>query len=201
MGPAWKGGILITKKDLRGLLAARRRKEDPGYSAEADRGICRALTELLVYREAGLIFSYVSVGDETDTAELIRRALAEGKRVAVPRCDKSRPGIMEACEIHSLEELRPGAFGIPEPGAFCPVTAPEEISLCIVPCVSVNPDTGARLGYGGGYYDRYLLRTGAVRAALCRERLLSREVPEEPHDVRMDLVVTEERVIRYRNFR
>ena len=107
-------------------------------------------------------------------------------------------GRMEAYAITSTDDLEPGAYGILEPKAYCQRVLPEEIDLCVVPCLCVGSG-GTRLGYGGGYYDRYLprLRPDAVCAALCRERLQGEEPPKEPHDRPVDLAVTEKQVIFY----
>ena len=76
----------------------------------------------------------------------------------------------------------------------CPVIAPEEIDLAIVPCCTGNA-TGQRLGYGGGYYDRYLLKTKCPTMLLCRHQLERSDIPVEPHDVRLDYFVTERGVV------
>ncbi len=189
--------IQLEKKILRRCLRQQRRSLDEGYRREADVRICGYVTALPVFREAGLIFTYVSAGDEVDTGAIIDKALAAGRRVAVPRCVPDCPGVMEACEIHSPDDLRPGAFGLLEPPENCPAVRPEEISLCIVPCLSADEENGARLGYGGGYYDRFLPKTPGIRMALCREASLSDGLIREEHDVPMDILVTENHVILY----
>ena len=105
---------------------------------------------------------------------------------------------MEAYGIVSFDDLESGRFGILEPKAYCGEILPEEIDLCIIPCLCVG-SSGIRLGYGGGYYDRYLprMRPDAVRAALCRERLLGSEPPSEPHDRPVLVTITEKQVIFY----
>lgn len=189
------------KKELRKRLRKLRREFKKDYCREADSRIMSFVMSLPQYRQASLIFCYVSAGDEIDTKNLLAAALGEGKRAAVPRCLPGRAGEMEACEISSLEELRPGAYGILEPIEGCPVVPPEQISLCVVPCLSADPATGVRLGYGGGYYDRYLERTGAFRAVLCREKSLYRGLPREIHDLKMDALITEKGVILYERSR
>ena len=91
--------------------------------------------------------------------------------------------------------MEAGKYGILEPGAETPVIQPEEINLAIVPCMSCSHD-GRRLGYGGGYYDRYLVRTRAVKAVICRERIMRADIPVEPHDQLMDMVISEHGVRR-----
>lgn len=91
--------------------------------------------------------------------------------------------------------MEAGKYGILEPGAHASVIQPEEINLAIVPCMSCSHD-GRRLGYGGGYYDRYLGRTQAVKAVICRERIMRADIPVEPHDQMMDMVISEKGVRR-----
>lgn len=202
------------KRELRDELLRKRRGLDEACRRETDAAVIRRLKELFVYRQAQTVFCYVSVNSEVDTRNLIADMLSAGKRVAVPRCggakrERTAPdagrtgaaeGLMEAYEIVSLDDLKPGAYNIPEPKAYCRRVPPEEIDLCIVPCLCAGSD-GTRLGYGGGYYDRYLprLRPDAVCAALCREITQGEEPPAEPHDRPMDLSVSESRVIIYRN--
>ena len=101
---------------------------------------------------------------------------------------------MTARRIRSLDELRAGKYGILEPDAAAEELPPEQIGLIIVPALACDRQ-GYRLGYGGGYYDRFLSHTGAVRMALCAEaRLLSR-LPHEPFDMRCNYVITERQVL------
>jgi 5-formyltetrahydrofolate cyclo-ligase len=104
---------------------------------------------------------------------------------------------MEAKEIFSLRDLRPGNMNLTEPGEHCPVCPPDDIALVIVPCLSCDL-SGNRLGYGGGYYDRYLKRFSkwedrpAVQCVvLCRERMISQNLPKDPWDVQMEYYATE----------
>ena len=103
------------------------------------------------------------------------------------------PGVMQARAVRSLEELAPaGPYGIPEPPAGAPEVPPQRLALCVLPCLAAAPD-GTRLGYGGGYYDRFLpLACNAVKIALCRAALLELVLPRECHDVRADFVLTED---------
>lgn len=183
----------ISKKDLRRQMLDRRDKLEREYCIRADQMIFHRLTKEPVYEAAGVIFVYVSTEKETDTRKILADAFGKGKTVAVPRCVGR--GIMRAYEIRGPKDLRKGLFQILEPGDNCREVKPEEIDLAVVPCVSCSPD-GARLGYGGGYYDRYLSGLRAVRAAVCREKLICDSIPTEPYDCFMDLVITEKRISR-----
>ena len=97
---------------------------------------------------------------------------------------------MNAYEIHTLSVLEPGMMGILEPPTSCTLVEPEELQLVLVPCVTCTA-RGERLGYGGGFYDRYLEKTSAFRAILVRSRVMEEAVPMEEHDLCMDEVITE----------
>ena len=97
---------------------------------------------------------------------------------------------MKAIRIQSTDELRPGMLNIPEPPAENEAAAPGELDLAVVPCVTTTT-AGARLGYGGGYYDRFLRLHRCPAMCLCYGRILADELPTDEYDVRMDVVVTE----------
>lgn len=180
------------KQDLRNQIRIRRKELSRRYCAMADRQIFLSLKSLEVYQKSSVLFCYVSLAEEVDTRRIIREALNEGKRVAIPRCREK--GQMEAYEIKSFQDLEEGFHGILEPKPHCMPVKPDQLELCIVPCLSCS-ENGLRLGYGGGYYDRYLPKTSAFRVLLCREMLVCQDIPKEKHDCSMDLIITEKRVI------
>ncbi len=187
----WKRIVRDEKERQRREIRKRIAALGAEYCRAADEAIRGKLISLREFQEAGCIFCFVGAGWEIDTVPLIRTALRMGKRVAVPRCVGE--GEMEAYEITSLEELRPGRYGIAEPEPSCRPVSAAEIDLAILPCLSCDAE-GRRLGHGGGYYDRYLAGTDFVTAAVCRKKLLLEKVCTEPHDRRADLVVTEEEI-------
>ena len=176
------------KRRLRQALKNRMNALSDEYCQEADQLIAERLFGLEEWREAEVVFCYVGTGREIDTSRIIDRRLAGGKRVGVPLC--TGPGVMEVREIDGWDCLVPGRYGILEPKRECPLMEPEEIGLAVVPGLSFTAD-GVRLGYGGGYYDRYLPRVRGIKLALCREQCLSDSLPAEAHDLPMDLVLTE----------
>lgn len=180
--------IKTAKRRLRQEIKERLKTLSEEECQKADREIGERLFGLEAWREAKVVFCYVSTGREVDTSAIIARALEEGKRVGVPLC--TAPGVMEVRQIEGMESLIPGFYGIPEPKRDCPLIEPEEIHLAVVPGLSFTAD-GFRLGYGGGYYDRYLPRVGGLKLALCREKCLSSHLPTESHDMPMDGVLTE----------
>ena len=158
------------------------------YRQEADRAIRERLTQSEPWRSAAGIFLYVSMWAEPDTRALIGDALRAGKRVYVPLCLPDH--VMKAVRIRSLDELRPGVLGIPEPPPENETASSGDLDLAVVPCVSASK-TGARLGHGAGYYDRFLSAFPCETVCLCHERMLSGAIPTDERDVRMDRVLTE----------
>jgi 5-formyltetrahydrofolate cyclo-ligase len=159
----------------------------------ADRVIARRMCALILKLKPKTVFCYVSVGGETDSLTILRYLLNNGIATAVPRCRAH--GIMEARIIGSLEELVPdGRFGIPEPTASALLIEPAEVDFTVVPGAGFGED-GSRLGRGGGYYDRWLSGYGGIKCGICREGFLVPSIPSEPHDIKMDLIMTERRFI------
>ncbi|MDR3305339.1 MAG: 5-formyltetrahydrofolate cyclo-ligase [Clostridiales Family XIII bacterium] len=139
-------------KQPRRLLPAHER-------AETDRRIAARLFASDFYRYARGIFLYVSVEEEVDTRGIITRALSDGKAVYAPRTKGN--GGMDAVRIESAEALTAGAFGIPEPSAALPAARADELDLILVPSLACDI-YGTRIGYGGGFYDRFLAQITAA---------------------------------------
>ncbi|MCX5899379.1 MAG: 5-formyltetrahydrofolate cyclo-ligase [Proteobacteria bacterium] len=141
-------------------------------------------------------FVYVSFLSEVETYSLLRMLLADGRQVSVPCVDRSSL-VMSASRLTSIEhDLAPGCFGIPEPAAGClrPVGS-RTIDVVIVPGAAFAVD-GFRLGYGGGYYDRFLKNCPAVTIGLAFDMQVVDRVPHDvQRDVPLDYIVTEKRLI------
>lgn len=179
------------KQRLRAEVLKAREALNPTERAAIDERIAKRLLDLPAYKQAQVVFCYISVGAEIATRALIEDMWAQGKTVCVPLCE--RGGIMHAHVIASFDELEEGMLGIPAPAASSKTVKPEDIDLILVPCLACNKE-GYRLGYGGGYYDRYLRDASqAVKVILCREHLLLDDIPIEQHDSKADLVITEVR--------
>lgn len=161
---------------------------DLDYVRQTDRSIYLQAVSLREYREAGTVFCYVGMAGEINTRPILSRILADGKCLGVPRCIGR--GVMEVREITDLSQLHPGKYGILEPEKERPLVPPAQIDLAFVPCLSCSRD-GVRLGYGGGYYDRYLAQTACAKIALCREKMIEERLPAQQWDIRMDGVLTE----------
>ncbi len=184
----------MNKAEFRKRMLEKLSSPDNTLSVKDTEKIYESFLSLSEYAAAKRVFAYVGVGNEIQTMGLIDKMLADGKEVCVPLCFGK--GQMDARRISSEKDLSSGRYGIPEPAATLPVVAPEELELIIVPGVAFGED-GTRLGRGGGYYDRFLSRAeNAARIALARELNTEKTVPCEEHDEKVDIIVTEARVIK-----
>lgn len=132
------------------------------------------------------VMLFCGVGRELDTGPILEALLARGKRVAYPVCLPGRR--MEAREVKDPEQLVPGAFGIPAPEEGCPLVERGEIGAVLVPCLMCDR-AGYRLGYGGGYYDRWLADFSGFTVCICPEERLVEALPREGFDVPVSLVL------------
>lgn len=178
----------MTKQTLREEVAARVKNLSSTYCREADESICRLVIQSDAYDKARTVFCYVGTEREIDTMRLIHIMMRDGKRVAVPLC--TAKGRMEARLIEGMGDLVSGKYGILAPRLQCPMVRPEDLDLVIVPCCTGNA-RGERLGYGGGYYDRYLPQTKCPAFLLCRHQLERDDIPLEEHDILLDYFITE----------
>ena len=141
------------------------------------------------WQSAESVFCFVGALHEPDTMPILQGALSAGKQLLVPRI--AGPGQMQLVPLQSLEQLQPGAFGILEPGQALPaVPAGSGVQLAVLPCLAAT-HSGARLGHGGGYYDRFLANYSGQRLILCPEALLAQSLPTGPLDEPAQEVLTE----------
>lgn len=185
--------LKLRKKEIRREMIRRMAELPEDYKREADRKIFEAVLSSPEYAMSQTVFCYVGVKNEINTSPFLEEMLRSGRTVCVPRCIGH--GVMRSLRIRSLSDLVPGMRNIPEPPESAEEILPEQIDLAIIPCVTANAD-GERLGYGGGYYDRFLSKTKAFRMLLIRSRMMREEIPREPHDLKMDAVVTEKQFSR-----
>ncbi|MGE4275944.1 MAG: 5-formyltetrahydrofolate cyclo-ligase [Lawsonibacter sp.] len=182
--------IADEKQELRRQVRQQLANLTPQELRRSDDALFTRFLALPQVEQAKTIFGFWGIpGREPDTARLIEVLLARGKRVGLPRMLPEH-----RMEIRQYDPDRPlvsVSFGISEPGEDCPLLSPEEIDLVLVPAVCYDR-RGYRLGFGGGYYDRWLEHFRGVRVGLCRRAVLQDRVPTEAHDSRVDLLLTEE---------
>ena len=168
------------KRKLRRELIERRRAMDKTAKEAADKDIFEQLKPLV--DNAGAVFTYASTDIEVDTRRLIAYCLERKIPVALPVSGDT----LSFYYINDVSELKKGRFGIDEPPADRPANA-DENTLCIVPALCADGE-GLRLGYGRGYYDRFLSGFPGKSVIICYSGF-KREVPAEPHDFGANLTV------------
>ncbi len=182
------------KKRLREELLSLRMKISDDERAKAEKAIVSKLLSLASYRFAETVLLYYPIKGEISLLPLAEAALKSGKKVAFPLCDGEN-STMTYHTVSSLSELKSGTYGIPEPNGNLPtyVPSPEKHDLLIIPAVCFDKN-GYRVGYGKGYYDRYLTSFGGTSVGVTFDKLLVDSVPRGRYDRRAAIVVTEKGV-------
>ncbi len=181
------------KATLRKACIAARNATLPEVRAAADAAICHHILGSDLYQNASAVLLYAAIRSEVNLNAVITAALTDGKQVALPRiCSE---GVMHFYLITSLQDLAEGTMQIAEPDKHCPLYTPPEDSLMLVPGIAFDKE-GYRIGWGGGYYDRYLPVFCGVTAGITREAQFTSKIPHEPHDRAVDHIITEKQIYK-----
>lgn len=162
---------------------------------QRDSAICKTAEGLVSFRYAKKVLLYAATPDEIDVTGIAEAAWAKGKTVLFPKCDKATH-TMEYYAVNSYDELKVDAYGILEPSSDCPKYDPKndrEEAVCFVPGL-VYDKSGYRLGYGKGFYDRYLSGFSGCRIGVVYSDFILDEVPRGYYDVSVDILLTEKGV-------
>ncbi len=178
------------KGRLRKLALSNRDKLSPRYREEAGEKIAEKLLELPQIKSAAIIMCYSSFRSEVPTARIVEMLQAQGKKLCFPLCEKG--GIMQAYHPFDENSWQKGMMGITEPvPEKSELIDPEDIELVICPMVAFD-SMKHRMGYGGGYYDRYLPKCKkALRVGIAFQVQRTDSVPLDEYDQSMDIIVTE----------
>ncbi len=179
----------MDKKETRKLLL-KKRKEIPKDKKEIyDKEISEKIINTDYFKNASQVLVFASAQDEFDTSSIIERCRMEDKQVFYPVClDKS--GNMEFRRVDSHDDLESGMYNIPEPKATCKEYIQKENDIIVVPCLSATQN-GYRIGYGKGYYDRFLKDFNGVSICPCYDELLSDTLPTDKFDIKINILVTQ----------
>ena len=187
--------VALEKQRLREERLAARETLSEQERCALDGCITQKLLATPEYAEAATVLTYVSVSSEVSTRMFIEGALRDGKTVAVPRC---LPGHrLEFVAISSLDQLAPAPFNLLEPPKDLSALTEDQMnnSICIVPALLVDTK-GYRLGYGAGFYDRFLSTYSGKKICLAYQQNLSKTMlPHTEFDVPVDMVITESGVL------
>ena len=186
------------KKAIKDEILSRRKSLSKEEVKEKSEQIKKRLCSLDEFKKSKNILAYVSFNNEADTNLLIIELLKnKEKTVLVPFVEKGNP-MLQISELKNIKDLEPKTFGILEPKEDkIKKFDAKNVDLVLVPGIAFDKN-GHRIGYGHGYYDRLLGKLGkkAAKIGLCYELQLIDKIPEEKHDVPMDIIVTEKRAIR-----
>lgn len=187
MNKEFRKDIRIDKRNLRNKFKNNRLNMND--KDKVDKQIFNKLINTWAYREAKVILTYVSTAIEVDTIELINHSLKNNKKVAVPYCiDNTR--FMKFYFINSVDELEKRTFGVLEPIASDETELKDfSNSICIVPALAFDKN-GFRLGYGKGYYDRFLSSYTGKTIGLCYDNCICNILPTGKYDKKVDTLLT-----------
>ncbi|HXG74603.1 MAG TPA: 5-formyltetrahydrofolate cyclo-ligase [Candidatus Nitrosotenuis sp.] len=177
------------KSSLRKLLLEKRDSLSADFIEIASKKIHKNLKKIQYYQAAKTIAAYYSIGSEVRTHDILQDILSEGKTLALPRVEGDH---LIFCNITRFEDLEKGEFGIMEPKQNCPQV--DEFDVVLVPAIAMTK-RGQRLGYGRGFYDRFLADKESTTIALTYSKFVVKNIPFSEGDVRIHLVVTEDEII------
>ena len=176
---------MLDKRALRREIAAQKRALSPAQIEAASADLTAQLLAHPLFRAARSLYAYLSYNQEVRTVPMLEQALRDGKKVAVPKCYGDE---MKFIYLDDLTKVSKGYAGIPEPIADEPV-AHDETALVLMPGLAFDPQ-GHRIGYGGGFYDKFLSREpNHPTLALCYDFQMLPHLDTEEHDIPVDTVL------------
>lgn len=176
---------MLNKAELRKQLIAERKAISPQKKAEMDKVLFENIISCPQFNSAELVLAFVSTEIEVDTHRLIQHCFDIGKPVAVPISGETE---LTFCTITDFSQLHKGKYGIFEPMPINIVTDFSD-SICFVPALRYD-ENNYRIGYGKGYYDRFLADYSGLSAGLCYTSFIG-EVPVDKLDRSVDIVITD----------
>lgn len=183
------------KTQIRNEYKEKRKLLDGNQRQQMSEAICNRFISLNSYRYADTILLYSPLKYEIDTRIIAEDALKKGKKIAYPRCIEHNKMVYHY--VTSLDQLKSGMYGIFEPTTDMPVYKNEnDHPICVLPAI-VYDKRGYRLGYGKGYYDRFLSSFKGIKAGFVYSDFIVDEIPNGRFDLRSDIVITEKGVITF----
>lgn len=177
------------KTSLRKLLLEKRDATSFDLMKIASKAIFKKLKKIESFRMAQKIGTYYPIGTEVLTQDIMQEALSEGKEIFLPKVIGEN---LEFRKIQNFSNLEKGSFDIMEPRDECPVD--NNLDIILVPTVGISPK-GVRLGYGNGFYDRFLAKNKIETISLTFDKQIIKNIPNSDYDVIINWIVTEDRII------
>ena len=182
--------VNIQKAALRKHLLEKRDATSAELRDISSDRIHQNLKQISSFTNSQNIACYFPIGSEIDTHNIMLEILEQDKTLLLPRIVNNN---LEFCVVPNLEKLEKGSFEIMEPKESCKKA--EKINCMLIPTVGVSK-TGVRLGYGKGYYDRFLSSTDTVKISLTYSKQIVKSIPTDPHDIKIDWIVTEDENVK-----
>ncbi len=180
------------KESLRNLLLEKRDNTSFDLLKIASKEIQKKIKKIHAFRNAQKIGAYYPIGSEMFTQDIIQELISQGKEVFLPKVMGEK---MEFRKITDFSSLEQGSFDIMEPKEDCP--ADNKLDVILVPTVGISP-SGVRLGYGHGFYDRFLAENKTTAISLTLEKQIIKNIPKSEHDILIEWIVTEDQTIQTR---
>lgn len=181
----------MSKEAIRRTIIAKRTAQAFLQKDKNDKAITRRLKNMPSFKRAKVFFTYLSHTGEVSTDALIKQFF-DKKKIVVPVVRNKR---IKVCDLKFCGKFKSGKFGIREPKDCVFTDDPESIDVVIIPGIAFDK-TGHRIGFGGGYFDRFLKKIHCTTIGLAYEFQIVEKVPAKKYDVAVDYIVTEERAIR-----
>jgi 5-formyltetrahydrofolate cyclo-ligase len=178
------------KKSLRELLLERRDNTSFDLLKIASKKMQKRINKVYAFKDAQKIGLYYPIGSEILTQDIIQELISKGKEVFLPKVMGKN---MEFRKIEDFRSLEIGNFDIMEPKDDCKVE--NNLDIIVVPTVGISP-TGVRLGYGHGFYDKFLEGKNITTISLVLEKQIIKNIPKSEHDINMDWIITEDRMFQ-----
>ena len=183
------------KSNLRKILLERRNSLSYDFIKIASKQIHGKLKQVEVFAKASNIGAYFPIGNEVRTQDIMQEILGNGKKLCLPRVIGES---LSFRQISGFEDLEKSSFSVMEPKEECPVL--DEIDVVLVPTVGITRN-GVRLGYGHGYYDRFLSNTNTNTISLIFSKQIVKSIPFMENDIKVDWIVTEDEYFQTSNVR
>ena len=178
------------KNALRALLLERRDNTSFDLLKIASKKIQKRINKVYAFKDAEKIGLYYPTGSEILTQDIIQELISKGKEVFLPKVIGEN---MEFRKIKDFASLERGNFDIMEPKEDCEVD--NYLDIIVVPTVGISP-SGVRLGYGHGFYDKFLEKKDALTISLTLEKQIIKNIPKSEHDISIDWIITEDRMFQ-----
>ena len=182
--------VSIQKAALRKHLLEKRDETSAELRDITSGKIHENLKKISLYSNSQNIACYSPIGSEVNTNNIMLNILEQGKNLLLPRVVNDN---LEFYVVPNLEKLEKGSFEIMEPKDSCKKA--ERIDCVLVPTIAVSK-SGVRLGYGNGYYDRFLSSTDAIKISLTYSKQIVKSIPADSHDIKIDWIVTEDENVK-----